>query len=140
MKLKTALFLIFFGVLGMVMTSFFAGNILMSSVVAPFGSIKQTQTNSDGVTINTFSEVETVQFADADLESQWIPWVIKQASILIGGLSLIIFVYAGIQLIIHGDQEEQFKTSVKMLLFGVIGIALAAFAYTIIDNLLNLFL
>ena len=122
----------------MVMSSFFVGNVLMSSVVTPFGSVPQTQTNSDGVTINRLSDV--VQFADADLESQWIPWVIKQASILIGGLSLIIFIYAGIQLIIHGDQEEQFKTSVKMLVFGVIGIALAAFSYTIIDNLLNLFL
>jgi hypothetical protein len=41
--------------------------------------------------------------------------------------------------VIYGDNEEQLGKSTKMIVFGIIGIALAAFSYTIVANVLNLF-
>jgi hypothetical protein len=95
--------------------------------------------NLDEPTIINNETNADVVFVDADLQLGWIPWIIRQASILIGGLSLIVFVYAGISLIAYGDNEEQLGKSTRMIIYAVVGIVLAAFSYSIIANLLSIF-
>ena len=146
MRLKTILFLMVAVIIGIVISSYFVGSVLLTRVVevAPFSTLPSTMPVE--TTPGQIVEVEKyetfrgfVQFITADIEKGWIPWVIKQTSILIGALSLIVFFYAGISLIVFGDNEEQFSKSSKMILVAIIGIALSAFSYTIIANVLALF-
>lgn len=137
MRLKTALFLIFLIVLGIILSSYFVGGVLLSQVTQPFSNIGAVGTsNQEGITTYVFGETT---FIDSEVFQGWIPWVIKQVSILIGALSLLIFGYAGVSLIVYGDNEEQLGKSTKMIIFGIVGIALAAFSYTIIANVLVIF-
>lgn len=152
MRLKTLLLLIFVSVIGVVLASFFTGSVLLGQTLQPFSSIGETisgsddgilttisiDTNDSGNTVDDVLQDTELRFVSGDLLTGWIPWIIKQVSILIGGLSLIVFVYAGVTLIISGDNEEQLMTSSKMILFGIIGIALAGFSYTIVANVLSL--
>lgn len=145
MRLKTLLPLVVVSVIGIVFTTLFSGNVLLSQSIRPFSSINtadplSTPGNSadpDLVVIDTGSG--NVSFANQDLISGWIPWVIQQVSILIGALSLCVFVYAGVNLIIKGDNEEELGKSTKMIIFGVVGIALSGLSYTIVANVLALF-
>jgi len=138
MRLKTALLLILAMVAGVVFSSYFVGGLLTTQVVGPFTTINTGADYMDGPgSIETGTE--GVVFVDSVLIEGWIPWIIKQVSILIGALSLIVFVYAGITLIIYGDNEEQLTKSSKMIVFGIIGIVLAAFSYSIVANVLSLF-
>jgi hypothetical protein len=82
---------------------------------------------------------EVVQFANKDLASGWLPWVIKNLSILMGGLSFISFVYAGVNLFLKGDDPEQISHSLKIITYSIIGLVIAAFSYAIVANVLNLF-
>jgi hypothetical protein len=140
MHLKTVLFLSVIAVLGVIMSSYFVGGVLTSQVIAPFGTLRNAPVvNLDEPTIINNETNADVVFVDADLQLGWIPWIIRQASILIGGLSLIVFVYAGISLIAYGDNEEQLGKSTRMIIYAVVGIVLAAFSYSIIANLLSIF-
>lgn len=141
MRLKTVAFIVFLSVMGIIMSSYFVGIVLTAQVI-PFSSIGADPTLVAPGTVTTVQPTENnpsgISFLTGDVELDWIPWIIKQASILIGGLSLIVFVYAGVSLIIRGDNEEELGKSMKMIIFGIIGIALAAFSYTIIANVLLL--
>lgn len=139
MRLKTALLLIVAMVVGIVFSSYFVGGLLTTQVLEPFRNVYTIApvTVEDGV--STIPIGWDVTFVDADLIEGWIPWIIKQISILIGGLSLVVFVYAGITLVIYGDNEDQLGKSTRMIVYGIVGIALAAFSYTIVANVLNLF-
>ena len=140
MRLKTVFIIVLAGALGLVMTSYFAGSLFLSKVVVePFHSLGIDGVDTaPGVTSLVVPETD-VKFVSAEFFKGWIPWVIKQVSILIGALSLLVFGYAGVTLIVYGDNEDQLSTSTKMIVFGIVGIALAAFSYTIIDNVLLLF-
>lgn len=135
MNLRALALLILISVIGLVFGSFFVGNVILNTQVVPFSKISTSDSPPSTVSISG----SEVKFVDKELETGWIPWLIKQVSILIGGLSLCVFFYAGFMLIFKGDNEEQLKTSIKTLVFAVVGIGLAAFAYTIIDNLLAIF-
>lgn len=140
MHLKTVLFLSVIAVLGIIMSSYFVGGVLTSQVIAPFGTLRNAPVaNLDEPTIINNETNADIVFVDADLQLGWIPWIIRQVSILIGGLSLIVFVYAGISLIAYGDNEEQLGKSTRMIIYAVVGIVLAAFSYSIIANLLSIF-
>lgn len=124
----------------MIISSYFVGGVLTAQVVAPFGTLRNAPAqNLDEPGLITTEVNSDILFVDADLQQGWIPWVIRQVSILIGGLSLIVFLYAGISLILYGDNEEQLGKSVRMIVFAVVGIVLAAFSYSIVANVLNLF-
>lgn len=144
--------MIVISVIGVVVASFFTGSVLLGSSIKPFGSIGETISNGEegilstirfdttdvGNTVDDTLQSTELNFVSGDILTEWMPWIIRQVSILIGGLSLIVFLYAGVTLIIRGDNEEQLKTSTKMILFGIIGIALAGFSYTIVANVLSL--
>lgn len=137
MRLKTIAFVVFLSVLGVIISSYFVGSVLTAQVIAPFSTLSEPGDIVEP-TIVTPDGSTGVNFLHAEIQQGWIPWIIKQASILIGGLSLIVFVYAGISLILNGDNEEALGKSMKMLIYGIVGIALAAFSYTIIANVLLL--
>lgn len=126
-------------VLGVIISSYFVGGVLTAQVVAPFGTLRNAPSNLNEPTVISNEVNPDILFVDADLQQGWIPWVIRQVSILIGGLSLVVFLYAGISLILYGDNEEQLGKSVRMIVFAVVGIVLAAFSYSIVANVLNLF-
>lgn len=140
MNLKTIILIVLLLVAGVIFSSYFIGAYLTTQVLTPFSSLQDEQ--PEGLpTTPTIVELPEGEFSfiDADLQLGWIPWIIKQVSILIGGLSLVVFVYAGVSLIVFGDSEEQLGKSTKMIVFGVVGIGLAAFSYSIVANLLNIF-
>lgn len=161
MNLKTALTVILIGIIGTIMASFFTGNVLLTQSIRPFQSLQQQEASNqaentqsdDLVRINTGVNIEPsgetgsenqqsegqLRFTDRDLLTGWIPWIVQQASILVGALSLIVFVYAGVMLVIQGGNEEQLAKSFKMIVMGILGIALAGFSYSIVANVLALF-
>ncbi len=141
MRLKTLLPMMIISVIGVVFASFFTGSVLLGNSIKPFQSVSPQGTRGeilDTIRVNTNDASNHVTFVEGELFNDWIPWIIQQVSILIGGLSLIVFLYAGVTLILQGDNEEQLKTASKMILFGIIGIALAGFSYTIVANVLSL--
>jgi len=140
MSLKKVLFTVFLLTLGFVLSSFFVGEVLLTQVI-PFESIQDQGIRGTDGNPNTvrFDNNTAITFASQDLLTGWFPWVVKQVSILIGGLSLVVFIYAGMRLIISGDNEEEFGKAIKIILFSVIGIALAAFSYALVANVLSLF-
>ena len=89
--------------------------------------------------VDTTNKVKLVKFADKDLLTEWMPWVIKNLSILMGGLSFIAFSYAGILLFYKGDDPEQITNSLKIITFSIIGLTVSALSYAIVKTLLNLF-
>lgn len=142
MSLKTALIVITVFVLGIVFSSYLVGGVLLTNVTGPFSTIQRSDdsgTDGDPGIVTITSGDVTRRFATADIAEGWIPYIIKQLSILIGGISMIVFFYAGVNLIIKGDNEEEYAKSIKMIVFGVVGIALAALSYTFIANILVLF-
>ncbi|MDF2378711.1 MAG: hypothetical protein P1V18_00610 [Candidatus Gracilibacteria bacterium] len=140
MPFKNFAFLAFLSVIGIVIASLFAGNVYMTNVLTPFSTLNNTTEAPTEVTqIDVQDTDNAIQFVDADILEGWIPWVIKQVSILVGGLSLVVFFYAGVSLIIFGDNEEELAKSSKMIVFGIVGIALAALSYSIVANLLVIF-
>ena len=127
-------------VVGLVSSSYFVGEVLLTQVT-PFQTITDggSTPRPDELNLVEFEGNNTVRFANQDLLTGWVPWIIRQVSILIGGISLVVFVYAGVRLVLFGDNEEEFGKSVKTIVFAIIGIALAAFSYAIVANVLALF-
>jgi len=140
MSLKTISLTVVLLVVGVVASSFFVGEVLMTQVT-PFQSIQNSGATprADELGLVEFRGNNSVRFANQDLLTGWVPWIIRQVSILVGAISLVVFVYAGIRLVLFGDNEEEFGKSVKTIVFAVIGIALAAFSYAIVANVLALF-
>lgn len=140
MPLKNFAFLAFLSVIGIVVATLFAGNVLMTNVLTPFSTLSEvTEAPKEVTSVDVEDAKDNVQFVDADILEGWIPWVIKQVSILIGALSLFTFFYAGTRLILFGDNEEEIGKSSKMILFGIVGIALSALSYSIVANVLVIF-
>ncbi|MDP2691060.1 MAG: hypothetical protein Q8O95_01485 [bacterium] len=141
MGLKTIILFILVAVVGVVVASYSLGGLFLSQVIPyPFETVAPPILPAEqGTLVPVTTDSPNVSFLTGRIQEDFIPWVIKQVSILIGALSLVVFFYAGVQLIIAGDNEEQMTKSLKMLVFGVIGIALAAFSYTIVANILALF-
>ena len=160
-RLKSVLFIVFLSVLGLIMSSYFSGVVLLTQLTPLGPAIKPPSTSSSPRAVNSdapltpFSTLGQpgdvieptivtpegstgVSFIHGEIQTGWIPWIIKQVSILVGGLSLIVFAYAGVNLIIHGDSEEELSKSIRIIIYGIVGIALAAFSYTIIANVLLL--
>ena len=140
MRLKTVLITLVLLIIGFVVSSFFVGEVYLTQVV-PFETIQDQGIPGKGVDPNIvrFDSAVDVTFVSQDLLKGWIPWIIKQLSILIGGISLVVFIYAGIRLIINGDNEEEFGKAIKIIVFAIIGIALSALSYAIVANVLALF-
>lgn len=140
MKITSLLLIVVVSVIGIVSATVLGSEVLKSQV-APFQTIERQGIRGGESEPSTrqFRVTDDVTFVDQDLLQGWMPWIIQQASILIGALSLIVFVYAGVLLILKGDNEEELGKAVKMLIFGVVGIALAAFSYSIIANVLAFF-
>ena len=140
MRLKTVIMALTLVVVGLVSSSYFVGEVLLTQVT-PFQTITDggSTPRPDELNLVEFEGNNTVRFANQDLLTGWVPWIIRQVSILIGGISLVVFVYAGVRLVLFGDNEEEFGKSVKTIVFAIIGIALAAFSYAIVANVLALF-
>ena len=137
MNWKSLLVVITCSVLSIVAVSLWGGEVLTSQVLGPFTTIS-TSSDAPGVTPTVVGGNAKVSFVDADIREGWMPWIIRQVSILIGGISLVVFLYAGISLILYGDNEEQLGKSSQMIVYAIVGIALAALSYSIVANLLAL--
>ncbi len=135
---KSYLVVIVCSTLVLVAVSFWGGEVLTGQVLGPFTTLSNGSGTAGAEPSLVPLEDSVVSFVDADIQQGWIPWIIRQVSILIGALSLVVFLYAGISLILYGDNEEQFGKSAQMLVYAVVGIALAALSYSIVANLLSL--
>src|SRR3990172_3084223 len=117
MKLKTVLILVFVFTIGIILTPYLISVVLTARVIAPldqvgtiqtagfsdflsqvtpFGKVdveppSQSPTDGRPVTVATDVAGVNVRFINADIQKGWIPWIIKQVSILIGALSLCVF-------------------------------------------------
>ncbi|MDP3975550.1 MAG: hypothetical protein Q8P95_01405 [bacterium] len=137
MPKKDLLFLSLIIIIGLLVSSFFIADVLMTQIT-PFSTLEIPKPDANGITRITAGGDSGIQFVDNDLLTGWLPWVIKQISILIGALSLAVFFYAGIKLIIKADNEEELKNSTKMIIFGVVGITISALSYSLVANILAL--
>ncbi len=81
---------------------------------------------------------EKIKLPHGDIQADWLPWTIKTILGIMGIVTLVIFAYAGIKLIIEGDVEEERTKAKRMLLYCIIGLAIMIFSYAIISNVLHL--
>jgi hypothetical protein len=109
--------------------------------IAPFSSAKKVIEGSLSENLKRDKGLKffEVSFADKDIATGWLPWIIKNLSILMGGLFFIMFSYAGLTLFIKGDDPEEIGKSLKMITYSIVGLVVAALSYAIVGNILNLF-
>jgi hypothetical protein len=81
----------------------------------------------------------TISVPHGNILLAWIPWLIRLLSIAIGGISVVVFSYAGINMILQGENPEEVTKSQKMIIYGIVGIVVAALSYSIVANFLALF-
>lgn len=73
-----------------------------------------------------------------DLKTQILPSAIKIVLGLVATMTLIVFVYAGIKLIIAQGNEEELKKFKTMLIWSVIGLILITTSYAIVRGIMQL--
>ena len=67
-----------------------------------------------------------------------LPRLIKILLALGGSISFIVFVYAGIMLIVSQGKEEELTKFKNILLWSAIGLAIISLSYAIVTGILNL--
>lgn len=106
----------------------------------PFSTIRDTSLRPpDDFGIVGVGDGGVIQFPDGELTTDLMPFVIRVMTVLIGAIAVVVFAYAGVNYIIRGDNEEEVGKSIKMLLYGTIGVAIASLSYAIINNVLSIF-
>lgn len=78
------------------------------------------------------------QLPSDNLKTEILPRIIRIALALIGTVSFVIFVYAGIMLITSQGNEEQVTKFKNTLIYSAVGLAFIAAAYAIVSGVMQL--
>ncbi len=71
-----------------------------------------------------------------DLEEQVLPAAIKMFLGMVATISFVMFIYAGVNLIISQGNEEEMTKFKNMLLWSVIGLAVITMSYAIVKGVM----
>lgn len=74
-----------------------------------------------------------------DIRTSGIRWALAALFFISTPLLFIMALYSGINMVIRPENEEVVAKSRRTLIFSALGLALMAFAYAIVQNVLNLF-
>ncbi len=74
----------------------------------------------------------------ANLKTQILPKVIKTFLMLVGSLSLAVFVYAGVMLVIAQGNEEDITQFKNILLWSLVGLAFITASYAIVRGIMGI--
>ena len=80
---------------------------------------------------------EDLNFVSEDLETKVFPKTLKFIFQISSFLIMIIFVYAGIRLVLSQGQEEELKTAKNMLLNSVIGAVIIMASFALVTGLVG---
>ena len=78
---------------------------------------------------------EDTRFVEGDLEEEVFPRVLKFIFATSSFLIMIIFIYAGIRLVVSQGEEEELKTAKNMLIYSIIGAIIIMASYGIVIGL-----
>lgn len=78
---------------------------------------------------------EETKFVTDDLEEKVFPRVLKFIFATSSFLIMIIFIYAGIRLVVSQGEEEELKTAKNMLIYSIIGAVIIMASYGIVIGL-----
>ena len=113
-----------------------------NTVGTPFSTTKDKHfdvSNDELIKVKLGGADAVVQFPHGELTTDLMPFVINVMTVLIGAIAVVVFAYAGVNYIVRGDNEEEVGKSLKMILYGAIGVAIASLSYAIINNVLSIF-
>lgn len=74
----------------------------------------------------------------ANLKTQILPKAIKTFLMLVGSLSLVVFVYAGVMLVIAQGNEEDVTKFKNILLWSLVGLAFITASYAIVRGIMGI--
>lgn len=74
----------------------------------------------------------------ADLKTQILPKAIKTFLMLVGSLSLAVFVYAGVMLVVAQGKEEDITKFKNILLWSLVGLAFITASYAIVRGIMGI--
>jgi hypothetical protein len=80
---------------------------------------------------------ENLNFVSEDLETKVFPKTLKFIFQISSFLIMIIFVYAGIRLVLSQGEEEELKTAKNMLLYSVIGAVIIMASFALVTGLVG---
>ena len=78
---------------------------------------------------------EETKFVQEDLETKVLPQVLKFIFATSSFLIMIIFIYAGIKLVVSQGEEEELKTTKNMLIYSIIGAIIIMTSYGLVIGL-----
>lgn len=73
-----------------------------------------------------------------DFRFEIIPKAIKLTLALVGTVSVIVFVYAGVMLVIAQGNEEDLKKFKEMLIWSIVGLLFITLSYAIVTGVMQL--
>lgn len=80
----------------------------------------------------------TQSLPTADLKTQVIPNAIKLFLMLAGSVSFIVFVYAGVMLIMAQGKEEEITKFKNILIWSLVGLLFITLSYGIVSGIMRL--
>ncbi len=107
----------------------------INNILGP-ASIDPPQGNSMPTTIDP--NAATSPLPTGDLKFEIIPQLIKILLALTGSFSFIVFVYAGIKLIIAQGNEEEVTKFKNILLWSAVGLVFITTAYALVSGIMQL--
>lgn len=107
----------------------------INNILGP-GNIDPIQSNSMPTAIDP--NAANAPLPTGDLKFEIIPQLIKILLMLTGSVSFIVFVYAGIKLIIAQGNDEEITKFKNILLWSAVGLVFITTAYALVSGILQL--
>lgn len=79
----------------------------------------------------------TAKLPTANLKMDILPQLIKVTLALVGSVSFIVFVYAGIMLVISQGDEEDMKKFKEILIWSLVGLLFITTSYLLVRGVMN---
>lgn len=80
----------------------------------------------------------TAKLPTANLKMDILPQLIKVTLALVGSVSFIVFVYAGIMLVISQGDEEDMKKFKNILIWSLVGLLFITTSYLLVRGIMNI--
>lgn len=74
----------------------------------------------------------------ANLKKEILPQIIRTFLLLVGSINMVVFVYAGIMLIIAQGNEEEITKFKNIIIWSLVGLAFVMAAYAIVTGVMQL--
>jgi cbb3-type cytochrome oxidase subunit 3 len=111
--------------------------MLSYTIVEIINNIKFDSGTNPDIAIHIKSQKELDNLAKGDLRSEIIPEIIKTILKLMGTLAFLLFIYAGVIMVLRDGDQEKVTKAKQILKYSVIGAVVALTAYLVVEAVIN---